>query len=91
MKHMEDHMQYVILHFNFILTTTTSSLLLLLYLYTPPKIFSKFKNKFLSGIMSNTWWAEREFMPMLSLGLDQVQPWPPLLPWSITSPISTSA
>ena len=58
-SHMQDHMQNVILHFNFILTTTTTNILQLIYDYNPPKSFAKFNNKFLSGIMTNTLWAER--------------------------------
>jgi hypothetical protein len=73
-------MHFVILQINTKLTTTTTILLQLIYDYNPPKIFPKFKNKFLAAILSNTLQAGIEIVPILKFGLDQVQPWPPLLP-----------
>ena len=77
LKQIQDHMTYVILQTYTILTTTTSILLLLLYVYTPPKIISKFQSNFLSAIFTNTWWAGTELMPMLVLERTKSKFWHP--------------
>jgi hypothetical protein len=59
-------MQNEILQTNSKLNQTTTILLHLIYDYNPPKRIAKFKNKFLSGIISNTLYAGYQFMPMLS-------------------------
>jgi hypothetical protein len=74
LKQNEDHTYFVILQNCTILNPTTTIILQWLYVYNPPKIFPKFKNYFLAGILSNTFGAEMEILPMLRNGLDQVQP-----------------
>jgi hypothetical protein len=51
----EDHVHFGFLLSNSILTTTTTNLLQIIYDHTPPKFNSKFENKVLAGISSNTW------------------------------------
>ncbi len=90
MKQNEDHTYFVILQTNSNLTTTTTSRLQLLYVYNPPKFIQKFENIFLAAISSNTLQAGSNLEPILIFSLDQVQPWPPLLLWNLTTPLSTS-
>jgi hypothetical protein len=73
-------MQNEILQFNSILISTTTILLHLIYDYNPPTRFAKFKNKFLSGISSNTCEAGLEFMPMLVFEKTKSKFWHPTAP-----------
>ena len=77
LKQLQDHMTYVILQTYTILNTTTTLLLLLTYDCNPPKRFEKFKNNFLSGILSNSLWAEENLMPMLVLERTKSKFWHP--------------
>jgi hypothetical protein len=84
-------MHFEILQTNSKLNQTTTILLHLIYDYNPPKRIAKFKNIFLSGIMSNTFRAGTDLMPIPKIGEDQVLTEPLQQPWTLLSPHPSSA
>jgi hypothetical protein len=79
-------MHFGILQNNSKLNQTTTILLLLLYDYNPPKRISKFKNHFLSAILTNTLQAGVKQVPILNFYLGLGPTLPSLHHWTLLSP-----